>query len=312
MAGGVEFLLGGLHPDICKLETEGDEAVVGRIVDDDDVAGAGDASRCGDVRSHLLHRHVEQGLIAHGRHVQVPHQWERPAGVVVRRGIRRREVLEGEIHVRDRAIWLVAADDVITRFDLHLARAERARRDVELEALAAQVIDSFGGVFFGVLRRRNHPAEDRAGRPPRDRALVLEPIVLEVRLLVLRDVVEGKENRRLLDVGVVAGAPLDVRQRRIGPEPLAARRRDRWTHLVVVRTVALHLIEAADGVVRVGDEEQVVRHPAVVEAVCPHAGDAAAAARFVISSTSFLASIHHSSMVIGSICSLYGPVPVDA
>ena len=79
----------------------------------------------------------------------------------------------------------------------------------------------------------------------------------------------------LLDVGVVARAPLDRRQRRIRPEPLAARRRRRRRDGAVVGAVAHDLVEAADRVVRVRDEEHVVRHPAVVEPVGPDAGHAA-------------------------------------
>ena len=48
----------------------------------------------------------------------VAHQRERPARVVVRRRIGRREVLEREVHVGDRAVRLVAADDVVARVDL--------------------------------------------------------------------------------------------------------------------------------------------------------------------------------------------------
>ena len=45
--------------------------------------------------------------------------------------------------------------------------------------------------------------------------------------------------------------------------------------LAQIGSVARDLVEAADRVVRVGDEEHVVRHPAVVEPVGPHAGHAA-------------------------------------
>ena len=45
--------------------------------------------------------------------------------------------------------------------------------------------------------------------------------------------------------------------------------------VVGIGAVALDLVEAADRVVAVRDEEHVVRHPAVVEPVGPDAGDAA-------------------------------------
>ena len=75
----------------------------------------------------------------------------------------------------------------------------------------------------------------------------------------------------LLNVGVVPRPPLNRRQRRIRSEPLAARRRGAGAHRSVLRPVTHDLVEAADGIVRVRDEEHVVRHPPVVEPVGPHA-----------------------------------------
>src|SRR5262245_51816585 len=63
-------------------------------------------------------------------------------------------------------------------------------------------------------------------------ALVLQPVVLEIQLLVLGDVLQREQQRGLLNVGVVARAPFDLRQRRIGAEPLLARYRRPWTHFV--------------------------------------------------------------------------------
>ena len=55
-------------------------------------------------------------------------------------------VLQREVHVGERAIRLVAADDVVARLHLDVARLERARRGVELEALAPQLVHRFGRV----------------------------------------------------------------------------------------------------------------------------------------------------------------------
>ena len=95
---------------------------------------------------------------------------------------------------------------------------------MDLEALTAQLVHRVGGIGLAPLAGRNHPAVGRSGLALVDRALVLEPVVLEVRVLVLGDVIERDQDRRLLDVGVVARPPLDRRQRRVRPEPLAARR----------------------------------------------------------------------------------------
>jgi hypothetical protein len=88
-------------------------------------------------------------------------------------------------------------------------------------------------------------------------------------------VVQRKEKRRLLNVGVVSRPPLDLRQRRIRTEPFLARHGRPGPHFIRIGPVALHLVEPADRIVAVRDEEHVVRHPAVVEPVGPHARHAA-------------------------------------
>ena len=84
--------------------------------------------------------------------------------------------------------------------------------------------------------------------------------------------VEREQDARLLDVRVVARPPLD-RPAAAGSDgttrgssPSAPARTRR------IRAVALHLVEPADRVVPVRNEEHVVRRPAVVEPVRPHAG----------------------------------------
>ena len=228
--------------------------------------------RVGRQQRHLL---IEDALLRHRQDLEVAHVLERPAGVVVRRRILRRVVLDREVHVGQRAERLIAADDVVAGLDVDAAGLERRGGLRHLEPLAAQLVDRLRRVGLAALRRRNHPRVGRTGLALVHRALVLQPVVLEVELLVLRDVAEREQQRRLLDVGVVARAPLDRRQRRIRPEPLLARRRRAGRDGVGIGTVALHFVEAADRVVAVRDEEHVVRHPAVVEPVGPDAGHAA-------------------------------------
>ncbi len=146
---------------------------------------------------------------------------------------------------------------------------------MHLEPLPPQLVDRVGRVGLAILACRNDPAVRRAALPLLDGALVLQPVVLEIQLAVPGDVTQREERGRLLDVDVVARAPVDRRQRRIRPEPLAARRGGGRRHHVWIGPVALDLVEAADRVVAVRDEEHVVRHPAVIEAVGPDAGHAA-------------------------------------
>jgi len=106
-------------------------------------------------------------------------------------------------------------------------------------------------------------------------APALEVEVLEQEVAVACRVLQREQEGALLHVHVVARAPLDRRERRVRPVPLAARLRRAQLDLLVLRPVGLRLVEAADAVAQVRDEEQVVRRPAVVEAARPDAGDAA-------------------------------------
>ena len=106
--------------------------------------------------------------------------------------------------------------------------------------------------------------------------LGLHIVGVEIGLAVLGHPVEGEHQGRFLDVGVVARTPVDGGQGRILAIPLAARGgRRQLQALLDIGAVALHLVEAAEGIVAVGDPEQIVRHPAVVVAVGEDAGDAA-------------------------------------
>ena len=74
---------------------------------------------------------------------------------------------------------------------------------------------------------------------------------------------------------MLRGPQLIVGEGRIRSKPLAARRGGRRRHDVWIGTIALNFVETPDRVVAVRDEEHVVRDPAVIEAVGPHAGHAA-------------------------------------
>ena len=84
---------------------------------------------------------------------------------------------------------------------------------------------------------------------------------------------QREQQGRFLDVGVVAWSPFDGRKRRIWPEPLAAghgRLEPKIVH--DVGTIALHFVEAPEGIVGHRDPEEIIRHPAIVESIGPHAG----------------------------------------
>ena len=139
-----------------------------------------------------------------------------------------------------------------------------------------QLIDRVGSVGLVMLARGDDPCGHGTVLPLVYRPLVLQPVVLQEHPLVVRHLFQRDENRRFLDVRVVARAPFDGRQWRVRPEPLLAGGRGRQREVrVVVRTVALHFVEAAHRIVRVRNEEHVVRHPPVVEPIGEHAGHAA-------------------------------------
>ena len=276
VAGEREVLFRRQHLHVGMLEAERHRRVVARVIDDDHRARSLDAARrlhVGGDKRHGLRLHA---LVRHGHQLDVPHQLHRPAGVVVRPRVAGRVVLQAEVHVRHGPVWLVSPNDVIAGGHVHAAGLEGGCRAGDLQALAPQRVHHVGHLGLAPLGGRNHPRVRRLVLAPVHGALVLDPVVLEERVAVPRHVVQRDEQRRLLDVRVVARAPLDRRQRRVRPVPLAARgRRAEAEVLDDVGAVALDFVEAADGVLGVGDEEHVVRHPAVVEAVGPDAGHVA-------------------------------------
>ena len=137
---------------------------------------------------------------------------------------------------------------------------------VNFHALMAQFVHHVGGVGLAALIGGNHPGVGGTVLALVDGALVLHPVIFEVQFAFLRDLVHREQQRRFLDVGVVARAPFNGGQRRIRAVPFAAGGgRLQAQILVDVRAVALHFVEAAEGVVRQRDPEQIVRHPAVVD-----------------------------------------------
>ena len=270
--GGFERRLGGLHAHGRVRRAELHQVVVGGVIDDQHRSGAFHAAGGAYLGQHGRHGLLENAFLADRQYRHVAHVLEGPARVVVRAGVGRRKVLHRQIHVSQRAIRLIAAHDVVAGLHIERSHFERTVGGVELEPLLPQLVHGIGRVGLATLRGWDHPRIRPGPRLPLfDGALVLEPIVLEVERLVVGKVLEREEHRRLLDVRVVSRAPLDIRQRRIWTEPLAARGRGRRAHLVVVRAVTLHFVEAADRVLRMRGEEHVIRRPSIVEAVRPHA-----------------------------------------
>ena len=142
---------------------------------------------------------------------------------------------------------------------------------MELNALISERVHRVGGVGLTALRGGNVPGKCRAILPLVHCALVFDPVVLQPEVLVPGHVLQREEHRRLLDVRVLARAPLDGANRRVRAEPLAALVQ---VEVHRVGAVALYFVEAARGVVAVRDEEHVVRRPPVVEPVGPDAGHA--------------------------------------
>ena len=93
-------------------------------------------------------------------------------------------------------------------------------------------------------------------------------------MAVVRDVAQRDEQPGLFVVVVVAQRPLHVRDRRVLLEPgaLGLRRGERAIHGFRGAAVAERLVQAADAVVRRGDEHQVAGRPGVEIAVREHAG----------------------------------------
>ena len=277
LAPGLERRLCGEHPHALELEAQGDQRIVAAVVEDNRRAFAGDAAARGDVRGDRRQRLRKHGRVLDRLQLDIVHILHRPAGIVIGTWVTDRIGLHAEVHIEQRAIGLVGADHVIAGRDLDAAGGEALRRGCDLDALLTQHVDHVGGVFGCVLLRGNDPGVDLAlALPGLHGVAALGPVILQILRAVGRDAVQRKEQRRFLDVGVVARRPVHRRQRRIGAIPFAAGDGRRQLQVVLdIGAVALHLIEAAEAVVGMRDPEQIVRHPSVVEAIGPHARHAA-------------------------------------
>ena len=269
---GFEILFRRRHLHVLQPVAERHQVVVTGMLDHDGVPAAGNAARRNRLPRDGPHRLPERGGVAQFAHHDIARVLEGPAGVVVRRRILRREALDRHVDVRHRAVWLVAADDPVAGLHVDRPALEGARGGVKLHALRHQVVHQRGGVRLPALGGGDDPAVHRTVLPLRHGALVLEPVILEEELAIPRGAVEREEQRRLLDVHVVARTPGDVPRRGIRAIPLPALS---TAHRRGVGPVALHLVEAARRVMHVGHEEHVIRGPPVVEPVGPYAGHAA-------------------------------------
>ena len=272
----LEVVLGGLHLHIGVLEPERRQHVVRRVFDHQRIARALNHAGHHHVLRHQRHRRIQHRLVSHRLHNNVAHQRHRPARIVIRQRVRHGIVLQAEVQVHQRAVRLIGADNVIARRHLHPAKGPLLRRRLHLDALVAQIVHHLRCVHAVELRCGDDPTKRGAVLALLHAALVLQPVVFQIQALLRRHLVQRQQDRRLLNVGVRARAPLDRRQRRVGPVPLAAGRGRRQLQVVVlVRPVALHLIEPPKRVVRLRNPEQVVRHPAVVVAIGKDARHAA-------------------------------------
>ena len=183
VAVDVEVVFGGKHLDVAIAEPESHQSVVGGVVDDHHGAAAFDAS--GRLRIGREHGHgmIEDSLVGHRRQLHVAHVLHGPTGVVVGARIGRRIILHAEVHVGERAIGLIGADDIVARGDVDGAGLEGGAGLLNFKTLAPQVVHHLGGVGLAPLAGGNDPRVGRTGLALLDRALVLQPVVLEIQLL---------------------------------------------------------------------------------------------------------------------------------
>src|SRR6267378_1721172 len=111
------------------------------------------------------------------------------------------------------------------------------------------------GLFSGTrVISRKDPSGGALGTGFRDGAFALQVKIVEKFLAVGGEVVHAEENGALLHVDIVAGGPFHFGERRIGTVPLAAGvGRAKRADASIGATVAKGFVEAADGVVIVGD-----------------------------------------------------------
>ncbi len=191
----LELLFGREHAHVAVLIAECHEVVVGRVVHHHRAAPARDSAR--GTRGYREQCHV---LFEHPRvfdldDLDIAHELEGPARVIVRTGVVERELLQGEVHVGQRTEWLVRPDQVVTGLDLDTASLEGAVCTVNLEALPHELVDGVHRVGAPALARRDEPGIDGALDALPYRSLVLHPVVVEERLSVIRGVLEREQHR---------------------------------------------------------------------------------------------------------------------
>ena len=141
MATEIEVFFRGFHFDGGVLETEGRKDVVGCVFNDEDIACSLNYAGHHDISGDHGHLLIEERFVGHLFHGDVAHERHRPARVVVGERICDGIVLQAEVHVDQRAVGLVGANDVVAGRDLQLAHVEILVGDLDLYALVAQVID---------------------------------------------------------------------------------------------------------------------------------------------------------------------------
>ena len=259
-----------------------------------------DASR-GIDPAHFLHRGIEDREIGNARGFDVAQRTEGPAGVVIGARIARAVILGVQGHIGEADVAARRDDGLggflcffgfgrgvglfgcfflvctrLTKGFLGCRDAPFLFETVNFNTLELEEIQEAG--LFG--RTRVVGGKDPGGRAFGagffDGTLALQIKVVEEFLAAGGDIVHAQENGALLHVDVVARRPFHFGEGRIGTIPLAtgvgrAKRADAG----IGTAIAKGLVETANGVVIVGDGKQIVGGPAVIEAVRPHADDAA-------------------------------------
>ena len=135
------------------------------MVENQHGTGALDAAHGPRIGGQQGHGTLEDGLVGDGFELDVAHVLHGPAGIVVGTRVGGRVVLNAEVHVGERAVRLVGADDVIAGGHVDGAGFESRGRGVDLDALAAQLVHHVGGVGLAALAGRDDPGIGGTVRP---------------------------------------------------------------------------------------------------------------------------------------------------
>ena len=137
----VEVVLGGLHLHVLQLEAESHQRVVGGVIDDQRAARAVNSTGAFTSAEIIVIGFSKHRFVGDGHQLHVAHVLHGPACVVVRSRIRDRIVLHAEVHVGQRVIRLIGADDVIAFGNIEPAGFERGDGFVNFQALVAEFVD---------------------------------------------------------------------------------------------------------------------------------------------------------------------------